>query len=87
MSGPRTDLDGLTPKQRALLELRLKRKRPAGPRAQIGPRPRASEGEPCPLSYAQQRLWFLDQLLPGSVMYNISVPVSLKGRLSVPALE
>jgi amino acid adenylation domain-containing protein len=40
-----------------------------------------------PLSYAQQRLWLLDQLEPGNVAFNMPAIVRFKGRLNVSALE
>ena len=43
-------------------------------------------GEPLPLSFAQERLWFLDRLQPGSAAYNMPAALRLSGTLDVAAL-
>ncbi|HVF56733.1 MAG TPA: condensation domain-containing protein, partial [Pyrinomonadaceae bacterium] len=48
-------------------------------------RPR-ERGEHLPLSFAQQRLWFLDQLDPGSAAFNIAGALRMTGRLDTAAL-
>jgi amino acid adenylation domain-containing protein len=40
-----------------------------------------------PMSFAQQRLWFLDQLTPGNAFYNIDSAIRLRGQLNLAALE
>ena len=40
-----------------------------------------------PLSFAQQRLWFLDQWNPGTAVYNIPVILHMTGPLHISALE
>src|SRR5215207_2560073 len=54
---------------------------------QAAPIPRASREAPPPLSLTQQRLWFFDQLHPGSPLYNIASAVRLTGHLDVGTLE
>ncbi|MEO6193015.1 MAG: amino acid adenylation domain-containing protein [Thermoanaerobaculia bacterium] len=48
---------------------------------------RVSHAEPLPLSFAQQRLWFLDRLEPGSPVYNVPVALRLAGPLDPGVLE
>lgn len=71
----------LSPAKRALLQKWL---RGQGESRSIAPRP--SDG-PARLSFAQQRLWFLDQLVPGNPVYNIPATVRLTGELDVEALR
>jgi acyl carrier protein len=63
-----------------------------GMKAEVGmPPPRIEraqrEGDVMPLSFAQQRLWFIDQLEPGNPVYNTPRAVRLRGTLNIPALE
>ncbi|HVR98951.1 MAG TPA: amino acid adenylation domain-containing protein [Thermoanaerobaculia bacterium] len=51
-----------------------------------GPGDPGDPGERLPLSFAQQRLWFIDQLEPGSPLYNMIVALRLEGRLDRGAL-
>ncbi|MET0649250.1 MAG: condensation domain-containing protein, partial [Pyrinomonadaceae bacterium] len=47
----------------------------------------AQRSGPLPLSFAQQRLWFLDRLSPEAASYNVPVAYRIEGRLDVDALE
>ncbi|HEX3128840.1 MAG TPA: non-ribosomal peptide synthase/polyketide synthase [Thermoanaerobaculia bacterium] len=55
-----------------------------GPAAPLVPVPR--DGSDLPLSLAQERLWFLDQLAPGQPFYNIPCAARLRGPLDVGRL-
>ena len=77
------ELASLSPAQRALLETRLRRRRADAPSTAI---PRRQDAG-LPLSFAQQRLWFIEQLDPGSAAYNIAGAVRLSGTLDVGALR
>ena len=73
MSSLENKTDRLPAEKRALLA-ELLRKKAAGARQ-------------VPASFAQQRLWFLDQLDPGTPLYNISRAVQVKGGLNLQALQ
>ncbi|MET9882851.1 amino acid adenylation domain-containing protein [Streptomyces sp. NPDC006430] len=75
---------GLSPAARQLLERRLRGKASTAPVGipRLDPRP-----ERAPLSAAQQRLYFLDQLDPGSIEYLMPVAWRFAGPLDVSALD
>jgi amino acid adenylation domain-containing protein len=56
-------------------------------RARIPRSPIRESGEPLPLSFAQQRLWFLDQFEPGTPAFNVPAAIGLSGRLDIAALH
>src|SRR5262245_11294595 len=84
MSELRQLLAELTPEQRSQLERRLMQKSAVRGAARLPRRPTFS---PCPLSFAQQRLWFLHQLEPLSPFYNVPKALRLVGSLDVAALQ
>jgi len=49
--------------------------------------PQSSHSGPYPLSFAQQRLWFLEQLEPGSSTYNIPRAFRISGALNEDVLH
>ncbi|EIC29079.1 non-ribosomal peptide synthetase [Methylomicrobium album] len=82
MPNPIDRIAGLSKEKQALLLQRLKQK-PASASHAIARRPDFS---PCPLSFAQERLWFLAQMEPENPFYNMAGTVLLQGNLNVPVL-
>ena len=88
MSNLEKKLAALSPEKRAQLIRQLKNKESgkgaAGSNYRIT---RADHSGRAALSYAQQRLWFLDQLEPGSPLYNIHLALRIEGALDTSALQ
>jgi amino acid adenylation domain-containing protein len=59
----------------------------AAERAKLGPALARDDGAEVPMSFGQQRLWFLDRLDPGNPAYHLSVAVRLLGDLDRPMLQ
>jgi amino acid adenylation domain-containing protein len=77
----------LSPEKLALLVKRAQQKRRSTAEAQAAQViPRRAGGQPAPLSFAQQRLWLLDLLEPGSTAYNMPFLARLRGELETAAL-
>src|ERR1044072_6186232 len=85
MSDISQHIAGLNPAQLEILTRHLKQKRSEVSTRHSIPR-RDPDTKPA-LSFAQQRMWFLDQLDPGQPLYNIAVAVRLTGTLNIVALE
>ncbi|HEV2395159.1 MAG TPA: amino acid adenylation domain-containing protein [Verrucomicrobiae bacterium] len=73
ITGLKSNAPGGAQARRALLEQRLRKA--AGP------------ARPSALSFAQQRLWFLDQLEPNSPLYNVASVARVQGKIHARALE
>jgi len=73
----------LSPAKRALLELRLKQGNTRESQS-IPPRTSHTSAE---VSFAQQRLWFLDQIEENRALYNVTRAMHLSGALDIPALQ
>ena len=69
-----------------MLEQRLRGRKTNAPKAKPGIPRRTADG-PVPLSFAQQRLWLLDQIEPGLTAYNLPLAIRIRGSLDVEALE
>jgi len=80
------DLASLTPERRRLVELWLRTKAAAPPSPAPSGIPRRSANAPCPLSFAQQQFWFVQQWEPESVAYTIPIAVRIEGPCDPPAL-
>src|SRR6185503_9678302 len=75
----------LSPAQRIALESALLQKHvPSQKKPSISKRRRLS---PVPLSFAQQRLWFLDRLVPNSSLYSIPKGIRLRGHFNLKAMK
>jgi len=81
-------LENLSPKKRQLYEMLLEeRQQNKGAGIQPTIQRRKETITELPLSFAQQRLWFLNQLEPDNAAYNLSFARRLKGDLNEEVLQ
>jgi len=66
---------------------RIESQRKSGSGMRAASIPKVADREHLPLSFGQQRLWFLDQLDPGNPLYNMAQKIRLRGKLEVSALQ
>jgi amino acid adenylation domain-containing protein/thioester reductase-like protein len=79
-------LAALSPEKRTLMALRLRKKEDGAKPGGIPRMPRWPGTNRFPTSFAQQRLLFLDQLLPGGSFYNVPTTIRMVGPLDLAAL-
>lgn len=84
MDDLRKRIAALPPEKRALFERQLQQKGLQLDRATICKRQNLQE---LPLSFAQQRLWFLHQLEPDTTAYNIAIAWRFSGNLEIAVLK
>ena len=77
-------LAALSPEKRALLERRLRAPDTVSAARRI---PRRRDVPRPPLSFAQRRLWFLDQLEPGRSLYNLPLVMRFKSSIDISMIE
>lgn len=78
----------LSPAKRQLLEMRLQQVRATVAQGQgVQAIPRHPVGEPTPLSFGQQRFWFIHELEPEMPYFNTPLTVRVRGPLDLQALE
>ena len=89
MSQPQRDIAAdiaeLSAEQRELLELLMREEQLDASNLPIGPA--SIEQDALPLSFAQERLWFIDRLTPESPAYNIYIGARTKGALNIATLQ
>jgi amino acid adenylation domain-containing protein len=79
-----TSLPDVRDKRRALMQ-RMSKSGLSSP--VLGGIPPREPNRPAPLSFSQERMWFLDQLVPGSPFYVESSAIRLSGRVDPSTLE
>jgi amino acid adenylation domain-containing protein len=79
-------IEALSPQQRLLLLEKLKKKSDTQEDQPALPVTR-NRNNTHPLSFEQERLWFLEKLNPGTSIYNTSSPLVLKGKVDIKAFE
>jgi hypothetical protein len=86
MSTLSSQVANLSPEQLAKLayELKASKAKKTSKGQEI---PRRLPGDQCPLSFAQQRLWFIAQLEPDNPSYNCIEALRMTGKLNVPLLH